>query len=174
MPTIYYIDGYNVLHKSSKLRPLAMKDFEAARDALVEQVAAYCTAVGKRAVIVFDGRGDQKHPERALPKAFAQGLEILYSPKDVSADAVIERLIYKSAHRLDLVVVSNDRGLRDLCRNLGALTMEADNFIESLRESREDTSQTLKSLQRTMPADHLEDRLGSDALERLKQLRDKL
>ncbi len=174
MSSTYYIDGYNVLYQSSVLRPLAVKDFEAARDALIEKVAGFCVALNAHAVIVFDGRGEQRHPERAVPKTLVKGLEILYSPADLSADAVIERMIYKAGNRLDFVVVSNDRSLRDLCRNLGALTMEADNFLESVRETRAGTSQVLKNLEKASAPAHLEDRLDSKTLDQLRKLREQL
>lgn len=174
MSSIYYIDGYNVLHKSALLRPLVIKDFEAARDALIEKVAGFCVAVNKHAVIVFDGRGEHRQPERSIPKVPVKGLEILYSPADLSADAVIERMVYKAANRLEVVVVSNDRSLRDLCRNLGSLTMEADHFLGTVRETREDTTQALKNLQKAAKPNHIEDCLDAKTLDQLRKLRDQL
>ncbi|HPO11847.1 MAG TPA: NYN domain-containing protein [Candidatus Hydrogenedentes bacterium] len=173
MPNLYYIDGYNVLHSSSLLRPLAIKDFEAARDALVDKVAAFCVATGKQAVIVFDGRGKHQ-PERAPTAPHVKGLEILYSPHHLSADAVIERMIYKTHNRLDTVVVSSDQGMRDLCRNMGALTMAADNFLQEVRETRNDTARTLSSLDKKADPPRIEDRLDDSTMARLSALKEKL
>ncbi len=173
MPTLYYIDGYNVLYSSSLLRPLAIKDFEVARDALIEKVAAFCVATGKQAVIVFDGRG--KHQtERAATAPHVKGLEILYSPHHLSADAVIERLIYKTHNRLETVVVSSDHGMRDLCRNMGALTMEADNFLQEVRETKNDTARTLSALDKKTDPPRMEDRLDEGTMARLSALKEKL
>jgi len=168
----YYIDGYNVLHKSATLRPLMMQDFESAREALIDKVAHFCTATGKEATIVFDGQARHR-PEIAPHQRGVRGLHVLYSPHSISADTVIERAVYKAPHRIDLVVVSNDHGLRDLCRNMGALVMQADNFLATVRESRSDIR---AALARTRPISPpvLEDHLDADTVARLKALRDKL
>jgi len=173
MAETYYVDGYNVLHKSSLLRPLADEDFESARDALIEKVAAFCAASGKRAVLVFDGRGRQQ-PQVQENNLGVKNLEILYGPGNLTADAVIERLIYQTSNKLDAVVVSNDRGLRDLCRGMGALLMDADNYLATGREARSDVSAVLARTRRDTTLDHLEDRLSGDALRRLKELKNRL
>ncbi|HPA41713.1 MAG TPA: NYN domain-containing protein, partial [Candidatus Hydrogenedentes bacterium] len=52
----YLVDGYNVLHTSSVLRPLALRDFEAARESLVEKLVRFCSAANRAVTVVFDGR----------------------------------------------------------------------------------------------------------------------
>ena len=172
MPHHYYIDGYNVVHKSAILKPLVEQDLEAARDGLVEKVAQFCTATGHRATIVFDGRSGHR-PNFTPDTKTVPGLDILFSPSNLTADAVIERRVYKSDDRLNVVVVSNDRGVRDLCRGLGSLVMEPDYFLQSARESRQSVSETLKRTQKNKP-DHLESILDQDTLNRLKNFKDKL
>jgi predicted RNA-binding protein with PIN domain len=169
----YYIDGYNVMHKSSLLRPLAMEDFEAAREALVDKVAQFCVATGRRATIVFDGR-NRHQPEKSLDTHGVSQLEVLYSPATLSADAVIERRVYRESNKLEVVVISNDRGLRDLCRNMGALTMEADHFLSSVHEVRREATERYEAPARSAMTEHLEDRLDGDTLARLKALKEKL
>ncbi len=167
MPDTYYVDGYNVLHKSSLLRPLALEDFEAARDALIDKVALFCVGSGKRAVIVFDGRG-RHQPQNAPPPPGVSGLEIVYSPANLSADAVIERMVYKAGNRLDIVVVSNDRGLREVCRGMGALVMEADNFLATVRETKQGITGAMQKSRKDPAPDRLEDRLDPETIARLK------
>lgn len=172
MPQHYYIDGYNVVHKSNILKPLINQDLEAAREALIEKVAQFCTATGHQATIVFDGRS--RHQPNATPDPkTVPGLNIIFSPSNLTADAVIERNVYKAQDRLNLVVVSNDQGVRDLCRGLGALVMEPDYFLQSARESRQGVTETLKRTQKEKP-DFLESLLDQDTLNHLKNLKDKL
>ena len=169
MPHHYYIDGYNVVHKSTLLKPLVHQNLEAAREALIEKVAHFCTATGHQATIVFDGKG----PHHTTTQNDLPNLEIIFSPSNLTADAVIERHVYKAEDRLNLVVVSNDQGIRDLCRGLGSLVMEPDYFLQSARESRRDISSTLKRTQKDKPH-FLENVLDDDTLNRLKKLKDKL
>ena len=173
MPDKYYIDAYNILHKSPLLRPLAREDFESAREALVDKVAAFCAATGKLAVVVFDGQG-RHHPEQVSHNRGVAGLQVLYSPTNLSADAVIERSVYQEKNRLEVVVVSNDRGLRELCAGMGALVMEAGHFIATMREARGDTSATAANTRLGEPLQHLEDRLDSETRGRLEALRETL
>ena len=172
MPPIYYIDGYNVIHHSSLLKPLAAQDFESARDALVEKVARFCVATGGQAKIVFDGRGRQDQPRTSLPGV--PGLEVIYSPGHRSADTLIERIVYTTEDRRSIIVVSADRGIRTLCRGLNAMVMEPDNFLATVRETEADTRASLEQAQRPDALLRIEGRLDQDALERLLKLRQTL
>jgi len=144
----YYIDGYNVIYHSATLKPLALENFEIARDALIEKVGRFCVATGHHAKIVFDGRGRRGQ----APASFegAPNLEIMYTHGQQSADALIERTVYTAPTPRNIVVVSGDRGIQDLCRNLNALIIEPDNFLASIRET-----------------DGVENRLDGNAIDRL-------
>ena len=166
---LYYIDGYNVIYHSSLLKPIALRDFEAARDALVEKVAAFCATTGSQAKIVFDGRGRPSAP--VAPISGVPGLEVLYSHGDKSADAVIERIVYSASNARDLIVVSGDHGIRSFCQSQGALVMAPENFIASVRERLAHTQATLEHLKRPDTQQRLENRLDDATLERLRKLR---
>lgn len=168
----HFIDGYNVIHKSRTLGPIVRQDFERAREILIERIALFCIATGHQATIVFDGQARHR-PETVEHYRHVPGLSVVYSPAKVAADTVIERYVYQASARLEIVVVSNDRGLRDLCRNMGALVMEADAFLGEVRASQAGTSETLLRTQTPHPG-HLEDRLDESSLGRLRALREKI
>lgn len=172
MASIYYIDGYNILHRSRSLREAARADLENAREALIDRVAQFCVATGHVANLVFDGQRSHRAEKVAHHRNVA-GLHVVYTPSDLTADSYIERHVYNHKDRLQVAVVSNDRSLRDLCRNLGALTMDADNFLETVTESRHDMSAVMERSNR-MKIEHLEDRLDGDSLRKLMELRKKL
>ena len=169
---IYYIDGYNVIHKSSALRPLAMMNFEAARDALIESVGRFCTVTGHQAKIVFDGRGRNQQPGKPLPGV--PSVEVLYSPGNKTADALIERTVYNAANRRELIVVSGDRGIRNLCYSLNALVMDPDNFLASIRQAETETRTTLSLIQKNDPLNRVEGRLDESAISKLNALKAEL
>jgi predicted RNA-binding protein with PIN domain len=98
---------------------------------------------------------------------------VRYAPAHSTADTVIEREVYKGTHRMSCVVVSNDRGLRDLCRGMGALVMEASNYLESLSELQRDVTDTLRQTQIPKPV-FLEESLSPEMMEQLRQLKEKL
>ncbi|MDQ1255813.1 MAG: uncharacterized protein QG656_407 [Candidatus Hydrogenedentes bacterium] len=168
----YLIDGYNVIHHSAILKPLLDTHFEAARDALVDKVAQFCSVSGHRARIVFDGRGQKGASGMDLPGA--PGLDVFFSADGQSADAVIERLVYASSSRRDTIVVTSDRGIRGLCMGLGAFTMEPDNFLVDAREVQSRLFEHLDRSRREDPPQRVQDRLDDATLEHLRQLRGEL
>ncbi|MBX7256189.1 MAG: NYN domain-containing protein [Candidatus Hydrogenedentes bacterium] len=172
MSTLYCIDGYNVIHFCRKLKPLTMSNFEAARDSLIERVSRYCTITGDRAKIVFDGRN--RRGESELPLHGGQGLEVLFSPGHLTADTVIERFVHASANRREIVVISGDRGIRDLCRGLGALVLTPESFLSSMDTA---LTQSRASLQREATkysSNPVEERLSDKSVRRLQKHRDRL
>jgi predicted RNA-binding protein with PIN domain len=169
----YYIDGYNVLHKSSMLKSLVVHDLETAREAMIDKIGHYCAATGHEVTIVFDGRGLHKAEHQPHHRGVAS-LRILYAPGHLTADTVIEREVYKDPNRRGIVVVSNDFGLRSLCSGMGALTMGVDNFLQTVRETRGETNVRLESAKRNARIERLEDRLDEGGMARLKELREKL
>ncbi|MBI5231912.1 MAG: NYN domain-containing protein, partial [Coriobacteriales bacterium] len=81
------VDGYNVLMRARAYAELARTDLDAARAALVSDVAAF--AHGEfRATVVFDGGGNPA--SLGVPHDVA-GVTVLFSPYGVDADAVIEQ-----------------------------------------------------------------------------------
>jgi predicted RNA-binding protein with PIN domain len=174
MATHYYIDGYNVLHKSALLRPLLEVSFETAREALVDKVALFASTTGYPVTIVFDGRR-KTYGEAADHGRPVQGYEVVYTRGDVSADGWIERMVYKADTRRSIVVVSGDRGIRDQCSGMGAMVMDADNFLKTIAGMRQEIDRAMdhrKEQHASMSS--IEDRLGGDSLSALQELRKKL
>ena len=172
MPETYYIDGYNVIHHSTVLRPLLKHSFENARDALIEKAARFAIATGLQVKVVFDGRG--RKMESAAPVLTVPGLEVLYSPGHLTADALIERIVYNSPDRRSIIVVSADRGIRTLCHTLNALVMDPDNFLASVREKDALTRSIIQNLQKPDNHGRIEERLDGDTIDKLRRLRDEL
>ena len=169
----YFIDAYNVIHKSSLLRPAARLDLERARDMLLDLVQCFCMTGDYDVTVVFDGREEEQTRQTAPLSGRARGMHLVYSPHHTSADTVIERLIYQAANRMNCIVVSNDRSLRDQCRGMGALTMEADSFLASVRQVQQGAREVLNKRQ-TATALLLEDQLSPGNISALAALRDQL
>ncbi len=115
---VLVVDGYNVIRESPRYRGLVDEDlsdpvlhdvYVRARQALVADVAAFAQG-NFHAVIVFDGFGN---PDPERPPRRAAGVDIVFSPSGVEADAVIERLV--TQHREaghPVTVVSSDAAVQ--------------------------------------------------------------
>lgn len=172
MSSIYLIDGYNVIHHCRRLQTLARRDFEAARDALVDRVSKYCSLSGDPTKVIFDGRG--RKPEQHTPYRGAPGLEVIYSPGHLTADAVIEREVYVAHNRREMVVVTGDRGIRDLCRGLGALVMAPEHFLGMVDERLVRSSAQLRNTYERFSTNLLEERLSEHGRQQLAKLKKRL
>lgn len=171
MNAVYLIDAYNLMYRVPRVRDMMHSDFEAARDALVTLVISFCTASGNKAKVIFDGRGERQ--ENSVPPLSGRGVEVIFGPNHLTADAVIERMVYQSGARQAYVVVTGDRGIRDLCQHMGAFVMTPENFLTSLNEAQTSLREAV-SAEKSKNIEMVEDRLDSDSLARLRALKDKL
>ncbi len=169
----YFVDAYNVIHKSSSLRPVAAHNLERAREMLLDKVVCFCMTGNKHVTVVFDGRQQEASQSVAAVDGHVTGMRIIFSPVNTSADTVIERLIYQESNRMQCIVVSNDGGLRSLCRGLGALTMEADSFLASVRQFERSAREAIAK-KHDSHASVLEDRLNPESKSALDALRNNI
>ena len=119
------IDGYNLLHQS---------DY-GDRDALIAALAQYSQRKGHQITVVFDGThkgtayGDQQHHA---------GIEILYSPLQITADDVIETELRQRSWS-QVVVVSSDRKVQGAAKRYGDGYIYSNEFAKKLKAGRSNT-----------------------------------
>ena len=89
-PTLYLVDGYNVLHASAF----------GSREELVDRLAGYLAVRGARGVVVFDGVGEDLR-RGPLAIRFAD-----------SADRLLERLAAGNRLTERVCLVSSDHSIR--------------------------------------------------------------
>jgi len=172
MSETYFIDGYNLLHFSPEWKALADDDLEAAREALVDFVARWCDASGHTARIFFDGRARQT--STAQLAAHLSRVEVVFSSHHKSADSIIERGVYDAKDRESIMVVSADRGILDLCRGMGAMTMRPDFFLDSAKGGVDTFSHRLRQRKRDGKFGSIEEHLDEDQRKHIDELRDGL
>ena len=168
----YLIDGYNLIHQVPQFQSRLETDFEAAREALIHFVAQFSSAARVPSVLVFDGMGAAaQHQPR---EAHAPFLNIVYASKKHSADTVIERMVYKSEKRRECIVVSGDRGIRDLCFAMGALVMAPSNFLALVHEAQQSVRAEISRRPPNSSIRRIEDRLDATQRKRLEELKKQL
>lgn len=164
------VDGYNVIHKSSRYTDLmddanAGDPLERSREQLIADVAAY--AQGRYdATIVFDAAGNVSPDRPNLPKA---GIHIVFSQAGESADTVIERLV-TSARRTsqDVTVVTSDNTIRATVGGVPVTCVSSDVLVTDVYQlaSEMETERTEHAHQHLT----LEDRLDSATRARLDKM----
>jgi uncharacterized protein len=97
------VDGHSVVFAWPELRKLHERRASLAREALIKRLRDYQDWTGVRVVVVFDGKGLQ-----VSTTSDPHEIQIFYSRKGQTADAIIERLASKYAMRFDLIVATSD------------------------------------------------------------------
>ena len=168
--TTYYLDAYNIIHGSDSLRAVAQKSIGAARDALIKMVESYCTQSSQEeVVVVFDGRGDPSMSAKSASKV--GNLRIAYCEGTISADAYIERAVFKTRKRLNVVVVTADSTVAQLVRGMGALVLKLKLFLEQIESSRFETRGRMAVRKRNQFGTGLSARLDEQSQAELRALR---
>jgi predicted RNA-binding protein with PIN domain len=125
------VDGYNVIHATSRYREVAERDIEAAREVLIADVAAY--AQGEvTATIVFDGAANPRSDGQAHSVA---GVEVVFSAYRKDADTVVEDLA--GTHRRageEVLVVTSDAQTQWVVMGQGATRMSSAELVGNLDE----------------------------------------
>ena len=131
----WLVDGFNLLHaclsaKSSK-KKIAREDF-------LSELAGFAALKGRRMLVVLDGMGAAAELDIHHTPLF----HVVYSQK-VSADACIERLLYERRSEARFTVVTDDRAISNIARGSGALVVGTAQFLEMLKESRNEGAESL-------------------------------
>ena len=121
MPVV--IDGYNLLHTARGVEGCS----HLGRRQLCEMVAGWSHRTGEPALLVFDGA----QPSEALASQLhAEGVDVVYSGADRSADEVIGEQIRVSSAPRRLIVISTDRAIRQAARRRRCPHATSAEFLE--------------------------------------------
>ena len=123
------VDGHSVIFTWPDLRKLHQRRSSLAREALVKRLRDYQDWTGVRVVVVFDGKG-----ERISGTADPHEIQVFYSRKGQTADAIIERLASKYASRLELIVATSDYLEQQTATACGAECITPENLRALLEE----------------------------------------
>src|SRR5574340_1007031 len=129
MATHLLVDGYNLLGSAGMGGPTGGGRLEAAREALLRDLAGYRQRKRHAITVVFDGWQGGLGAEQ---REFQSGVEVVYSKRGERADQVIQRLA--RLYGGNCAVVSSDHEVVNAARAAGAFVMGASEFRAKLQE----------------------------------------
>jgi uncharacterized protein len=125
------VDGHSIIFAWPELRALHSKRPSLAREALVKQLRNYQDWTGVNVVVAFDGKG-----ESAGEGSDPHEVQVLYSRRGQTADAIIERLASKYSSRFDMTVATSDNLEMQTVIASGASCISPDGLRRLLDETR--------------------------------------
>ncbi len=108
---VYIIDGYNVIFAWEDLKELSKLNIDSAKDKLVSVISEYRAIIDTNMIIVFDG---YKVPNNKGSEAIIEGINVIHTKENETADAFIERYANTNKDKLNITVVTSDSLIRQL------------------------------------------------------------
>ncbi|AGY57298.1 NYN domain-containing protein [Gloeobacter kilaueensis] len=169
MQTILLVDGYNVVGSWPKL--VRLRDsvsLEAARNALIEQLADFASFRGYYTVLVFDSQLVLSPLARKVETA---SLEICFTDYEQTADSFIEKFSYELLREgRRVMVATSDRAQQLLILAQGAGWLSAQQLLKEVKAARHQMDEQLQQ-RRRQPGRKLADHLDPGVLERFARWR---
>ncbi len=146
----YIIDGYNLIHSWDALRPDDAAGLDLARSQLETMLASFRAYKSCRIVLVYDAYNVTGAIERKLDR---DGINIVYTAEEETADAYIERLIHEIGKNYSVRVVTSDGLLQLSAVGAGVLRMTSREFEAEVTAVRSEITAFLEALDRPLPRD---------------------
>ena len=131
MANLFIIDGYNII----KLDPsgnLSAGTLEMQRDRLIKLLVENSPCGKNKVVVVFDGPKDNSNWEFSESEFKTFGIEIYFSRNGKSADDQIVKLVDENNNPSNIVVITNDKGIKKRLAGTGCAVHSADEFLKKL------------------------------------------
>ena len=129
----YLIDGYNLIHALGLVhKRIVPKELERARADLLHFLHERLEPFAHAITVIFDAKRKPRH----VPSEFQEGrILIRYAGRREEADDVIEALLIQHAAPARLIVVSEDRRLRQAAARRHARSLGCEELLEHMERA---------------------------------------
>ncbi|MDI6850014.1 MAG: NYN domain-containing protein [Candidatus Saccharicenans sp.] len=126
----YLIDGNNLMGQADPY----FKFDPTSRNQLVARLLLFQKITRSRIFLVFDGRPPLDERRIKLNPKFT----VIFPEPGQTADSLIEEMLSRKRDRRYFLVVSSDRGLREIARVHGARSIGTPEFLKQLKQTLKD------------------------------------
>lgn len=116
------VDGYNIIGAWPELQALKEENLEYARARLIEILSAHAVLSKRIVILVFDAYQVKKN---CGSREMIQGIEVIYTKENVTADMAIERLTAQIPKHQKVFVATSDRLQQETIWGKGAFRISA-------------------------------------------------
>ena len=128
-PPHVIVDGYNLIFQWDYLSSLAQESLEAARQSLMDMISSYAAFTKTQVTLVFDAY--RVTPNLGKTERH-DGYTVVYTAKDQTADAYIEKLVHELGPDYRIRVVTSDGLVQVSALHAGTSRTSSREFAEEL------------------------------------------
>ena len=159
------VDGYNIIGAWPELQELKETNLEYARARLIEILSVHAALSKRKVILVFDAYQVKKNNGS---QELVQGIEVIYTKENVTADMAIERLTAQIPKHEKVYVATSDRLQQETIWGKGAFRISA---MELKREIDMTTQEHKPHYEpKTYVSNRLEDRIDPEVRKKLEQI----
>ncbi len=163
----YLVDGYNLIYAWPELKT---EEFAIARDRLINILIEYGAYEKFDITVVFDAGStdEEEHVE-----SYGEHFKVIYSAAGVTADNVIERLVYELAkQRKEIHVVSSDGVIESVILGAGAYRHPSREFYRAIIRAKQHLrKEYLSSVTLPLVRSEVADQLDDNVFAKLEEIR---
>lgn len=156
-PDFYIIDGYNVIFAWNDLNGRADDGIDLARSQLISALASFRAYKDCNVLLVFDAYKVKDGVER---RETHEGIYVVYTGENDTADAYIERLIRKLGKSYFIHIVTSDALLQLSALSGGVMRMSAREFRAELATVSAEITSLIEALDAPLPRDEIKRELS--------------
>ena len=159
------VDGYNIIGAWPELQELKETNLEHARARLIEILAVHAALSKRKVIVVFDAYQVKKNNGS---QEIIQGIEVIYTKENVTADMAIERLTAQIPKHEKVYVATSDRLQQETIWGKGAFRISA---MELKREIDMTTQEHTPHYEpKVYVSNRLEDRIDPEVRRKLEMI----
>lgn len=159
------VDGYNIIGAWPELQALKETNLEDARDRLIEILTVYAALSKRRIILVFDAYMVKRNPGS---QEMVQGIEVIYTKENVTADMAIERLCAQIPKHIKVFVATSDRLQQETIWGKGAFRISAMELRREIKSTEKEHKPHYE--QKVYVSNRLEDHIDPEVRKKLEQL----
>jgi len=165
MKTLVVIDGYNFIFRYFKNSLIKKDDLEILREKLINDLIEYKNTRGYDIIVVFDSNKSLQENANFLK---VQGIEIIYSGKNKTADSVIEEIAHLREGYDKKFIVTSDNIQQTVVFKENIYRKSVREFCIELNNQKKETRSALnniKKIQNNLKFSSIEKKLNKKSKE---------
>ncbi|MEG0377022.1 MAG: NYN domain-containing protein [Eubacterium sp.] len=167
MKTFLIVDGYNVIHIWAEEKGIKDIRLEEARENLIEKLNSYSGFMGYETVLVFDAYSQENLKKR---EEIRGGIKVVFTEKNKTADAYIEKLVFSLPKLYTVKVVTSDYTIQRMVLASGGERIPSKEFLGELKNTGRKEQHYFQNKKKN-DRNKLEDYMDDNVLAVMKELR---